>query len=143
QGWQDHRLAFSHYALGRMLQARAPEQAIRHYRRADNIYASLPEAPIHRAYVGTRMAAFSLNQGQGQQALARLRPHLSVARESENAALLATLMLLEAEALEQTGRVEEARRVRLDSIGWARYGFGADWAVRAKLREIAALNPLN
>ncbi|KKK69270.1 hypothetical protein LCGC14_2935740, partial [marine sediment metagenome] len=37
----------------------------------------------------------------------------------------------------------EARRVRLDSIGWARYGFGPDWAVRAKLREIASLNPRN
>jgi len=32
--------------------------------------------------------------------------------------------------------------VRLDSLGWARYGFGADWAVRAKLREISALSPL-
>ena len=48
-----------------------------------------------------------------------------------------------AEALEIEGRGIEARRVRLDSIGWARYGFGPDWAVRAKLREIASLNPRN
>ena len=41
-----------------------------------------------------------------------------------------------------TGRGAEAEAVRLDSLGWARYGFGADWAVRAKLREVAALNPL-
>jgi hypothetical protein len=30
----------------------------------------------------------------------------------------------------------------MDSLGWARYGFGSDWAVRAKLREISSLNPL-
>ncbi|MCR9114241.1 MAG: ATP-dependent transcriptional regulator, partial [Rhodobacteraceae bacterium] len=41
-----------------------------------------------------------------------------------------------------TGRVAEAQAVRMDSIGWARYGFGADWAVRAKLREISSLSPL-
>ena len=46
------------------------------------------------------------------------------------------------EALELENRHAEARSVRLDSIGWARYGFGPDWAVRAKLREIASLNPL-
>ena len=51
-------------------------------------------------------------------------------------------MLLRAEALELTGRSSEAATVRLDSLGWARYGFGADWAVRAKMREIGALNPL-
>ena len=52
-------------------------------------------------------------------------------------------MLLRAEALELAGRSGEATTVRLDSLGWARYGFGPDWAVRAKLREIGALNPLN
>ena len=60
---------------------------------------------------------------------------------TENAALLATLMLLQAEALDLTGQPERARAVRLDSLGWARYGFGSDWAVRAKMQEIAALNP--
>ena len=70
-GWYDHRMGFSHYAMGRILQADHP-----------------------------------------------------------------------AEALDLTGRSAEAEAVRLDSLGWARYGFGADWAVRAKLREVAALNPL-
>jgi len=54
---------------------------------------------------------------------------------------LSTLMLLQAEALELTGDFEAARAVRLDSLGWARYGFGSDWAVRAKMSEIAALGP--
>jgi hypothetical protein len=55
---------------------------------------------------------------------------------------LATLMMLRAEALDLSGRVSEAQAVRLDSLGWARYGYGADWAVRAKLREVGALSPL-
>ena len=38
--------------------------------------------------------------------------------------------------------ISEGREVRLDSLGWARYGFGPDWAVRAKLREVSSLNPL-
>ena len=39
------------------------------------------------------------------------------------------------------GKSEAAQAVRLDSLGWARYGFGSDHAVHAKMREIAALSP--
>ena len=51
-------------------------------------------------------------------------------------------MMLRAEALDLTGHLAEAQAVRLDSLGWARYGYGADWAVRAKLQDVSALNPL-
>ena len=34
-----------------------------------------------------------------------------------------------------------ARAVRLDSLGWARYGFGATSDVELRVREIAALRP--
>ena len=64
-----------------------------------------------------------------------------VARRNENAALLASIQMLRAEALDLTGHQPEAGSVRLDSLGWARYGFGPDWVVRAKLNEIAALRP--
>ena len=49
--------------------------------------------------------------------------------------------MLRAEALELQGRPSEAATVRLDSLGWARYGFGADQAVRERLTEVAALPP--
>ena len=52
-------------------------------------------------------------------------------------------MMFKAEALAMQGRDPEAAALRLDSLGWARYGFGSDRNVRARLREIAALNPLN
>ena len=50
-------------------------------------------------------------------------------------------MLLDAEALDLQGERDKAADVRLDSLGWARYGFGSDWAVRARMQEVAALNP--
>ena len=91
----------------------------------------------------TQTAAYEIATGNGAQAVRDIDPMLDVAARSENAALLSTLMLLKAEALDEMGRPDEARSVRLDSLGWARYGFGSDWAVRAKMREIAALNPQN
>mgnify|MGYP001949304103 CR=1 FL=1 len=141
-GWQDHRRAFAHYAMGRVLQASEPDRAHHQYLIADGYYAASPGTTLHRAYVATQLAAYAIAQGQGNEALRIIAPQITIARQSENAALLATCLLLKAEALELEGRPGEARSVRLDSIGWARYGFGPDWAVRAKLREIASLNPL-
>lgn len=142
-GWQDHRRAFAHYANGRLLLAADADAAQDHFRAADRYYANTPGADLHRAYVATQLAAYAITQGDGDHALHLISPHIDMAARNENAALLATLLLLRAEALDLEGRSAEARTVRLDSIGWARYGFGPDWAVRAKLREIASLNPLN
>ena len=141
-GWQDHRRAFAHYAMGRVLQAKSPKAAHKHYELADRFYAKTPGTQLHRAYVATQLSAYAVSRGQGADALALIQPHIRTAQANENAALLSTLLLLRSEALELENRHAEARSVRLDSIGWARYGFGPDWAVRAKLREIASLNPL-
>ncbi|MFY0680488.1 MAG: DUF2927 domain-containing protein [Thalassovita sp.] len=142
QGWTDHRRAFSHYALGRLTQAYDPNLALTHFVAANTYYTHRPSGPLHRAQVAQQLAAYAIHEGRGQDALDLLTPHLESAQRHENAALLATLMLLRAEALDLLGRTTEARLVRLDSLGWARYGFGADWAVRAKLREITSLSPL-
>lgn len=141
-GWTDHRRGFSHYAMGRMLQSLDPEAAQDQFAQADRYFAKSSQSNLHRAYVASQMAAFAITQNRAEDALFLIAPGLETAARYENAALLATLMLLRAEALELSGRVSEGREVRLDSIGWARYGFGPEWAVRAKLREIASLNPL-
>lgn len=141
-GWEDHRRAFAHYAMGRVLQTTDPEVAHSHYLAANRFYARTPGTGLHRAYVATQLSAYAISKGDGASALRLIAPHIEPARRSENAALLSTLLLLRAEALELENRPAEASGVRLDSIGWARYGFGPDWAVRAKMREIASLNPL-
>ena len=140
--WTDHRRAFAHYALGRVLLGSNPDIAQQHFIQADRFYAGTPGATLHRAYVATQLAARAVAEGDGQAALLLIGPHIDRARQHENAALLSTLMLLKAEALDISGRTGEAEALRLDSVGWARYGFGPDWAVRAKMREITSLNPL-
>ncbi|MEQ9260813.1 MAG: DUF2927 domain-containing protein [Roseovarius sp.] len=142
EGWRDHRLAFSHIALGRLTQTSDPEFAFRQFIAAEAAYRQASDTELHRAYSASQLAAYAISQGRAGDALRMVEPHVATAEQHENAALLATLMMLQAEALEMEGRVAEARAVRLDSMGWARYGFGPDWAVRAKLQEIAQLNPL-
>ncbi|MFZ5963814.1 DUF2927 domain-containing protein [Thalassococcus sp. BH17M4-6] len=141
-GWTDHRRAFSHYAMGRILQGTDPEDAQDQFALADRYFANTPQSQLHRAYVASQLAAYAISRNRPEDALHLLGRTLDTAARYENAALLSTLMLLRAEALELSGRASEGREVRLDSLGWARYGFGPDWAVRAKLREIASLNPL-
>lgn len=140
-GWRDHRRAFSHYAMGRLTQSRDSERAQDQFAMADQFYRNTPGTDLHRAYVAAQLAAHAISAGRGEDALQLIGPHLQTASRYENAALLSTLMMLRAEALDLTGRVAEGRAVRMDSLGWARYGFGAEWAVRAKLKEISALNP--
>ncbi|MFY0309245.1 DUF2927 domain-containing protein [Leisingera sp. D0M16] len=141
RGWQDHRRALSHYTLGRMLHVREPELALQHFQTAMTYLQGQPGTRIHQAKLSVQLAAYEIATGDGAAALARLGPAVATAAAHENAALLSTLLMLQAEALELEGRNAEARRVRLDSLGWARYGFGPDWVVEARLEEIAALRP--
>lgn len=141
QGWQDSRLAFSHFAVGRVNLTDAPQTALPAFATAGRIYRSLPGGAIHAAHVDMQLAAFALSQGDVQQALALADRAAPVARAAENAALLATVLLIRAEALTLAGRGAEAGAVRLDSLGWARYGFGAEGEVRARMNDIATLPP--
>lgn len=141
EGWRDHRRAFAHFALGRVTQQAAPARARAAFARAEAIYAGLPDTALHRTFVGAQRAAYALAEGDAARVRAIAEAHLPVAARHENAMLLATLLMLRAEALDMQGQGADARAVRLDSLGWARYGFGRDAVVRAKLREIAALDP--
>lgn len=140
QGWRDPRLAFSHFTLGRAALAREFDLAVASYLNAAALYAR-PVTEVQSAHVAMQLAAFALSSGQASAAIALSDRFAPVARRSENAALLATLLLVKAEALELLGRPDEARAVRLDSLGWARYGFGSEAEVRRRMGEISALRP--
>jgi len=141
-GWTDHRRAFSHYAMGRLNMTVDLQKSRQHFSEAARLYSGSRTTSLHAAYAASQLASFHIAEGNGTAALQLIGPYLDVAARFENAALLSTLMLQRAEALDLAGRSSEARSVRLDSLGWARYGFGPDWAVRAKLREISSLSPL-
>jgi hypothetical protein len=139
RGWDDNRLAFSYYAIGRSLAVNQPAAATNALRQAAAIYHRTPNAQIHLAHVDMQLAAIAVALGENQQAIGFASRALPVARSAENAALWATLMLLKAEALENLGQVAQARALRLDSLIWARYGFGSDQQVQARMADIAAL----
>ena len=142
-GWQDHRRGFTHYAMGRILQGTDPIEARAQFLEADRLFAKTSNTDLHRAYVASQLAAFALTENRSDEAMGLTGASIDLAARHENAALLSTLLMLRAEALDLSGRSSAGAQVRLDSLGWARYGFGSDWSVRAKLREIGALNPLN
>ena len=139
QGWRDGRLAFSHFALGRAQTGRDMQAAIESYTEAARIWRSQPGGQIHAAHVDMQLAAFALSSGQFGQALALTDRSIPVVRQFQNASLLATMLAIRAEALDATGRSSEARAARLDSQSWARYAFGSDAQVRARLADISAL----
>lgn len=96
---------------------------------------------VHAAHVALQRAALALRAGAPVEAATLARRHAGAARRAQNAALLAMLGLVEAEALDALGQGREARAARLDSLRWARYGFGSDEAVRERQGEIATLAP--
>ena len=139
QGWQDNRLALSYFAMGRSLINYDMPAAIKAFRQADKIYRTLPGGELHAAHVDMQLAAFALAARQYGEALAMTERAIPVVRRGENASLLATLLMLRAEALDAVGRAGDARAARLDSLGWARYGFGSQTEVKARMADIAAL----
>ncbi len=139
QGWRDSRLGFSYYAKGRALSATNPAQAVAAFAEAARIYRAIPGASVQAAHVDMQLAAIALASGQPAQAVDFANRAIPTAQRAENASLLATLMLIKAEALENTGQSAAADALRLDSAPWARYGFGSDGQMRARQSEIASL----
>ena len=141
EGWRDSRMAFSLFVLGRLSVSKDGAGAEQAFAEARRLYQAIPGSAVHLAHVDMQLAATALKDGRAEQALALVNESLMPVAGSENAALLATLLMLKSEALAQLNRASEARAVRLDSLGWARYGFGPEAEVRARMSEIASLAP--
>ena len=127
--------------LGRLSVSQDGAGAEQAFAEARRLYQAIPGSAVHLAHVDMQLAATALKDGRAEQALALVNESLMPVAGSENAALLATLLMLKSEALGQLNRASEARAVRLDSLGWARYGFGPEAEVRARMSEIASLAP--
>lgn len=135
------REAFGYYALGRLALGGRSDLALASFLAAGKRFGDVPGADIQQAHIGVQMAAFALSSGQSDMALDIINHHLSAAMQAQNAALLATYLMMKAEALTLEGRVSEAQAVRLDSLGWARYGFGSGAEISERLQDIAAITP--
>ena len=138
-GWQDGRLAFSEFAVGRLLAGSEPQRALEAFDRAAALYARLPGGELQLAHIDMQLAAMALSGGFPEAAVQLADRAMPVVKRHENSALLATLMLIKAEALDDLGNPGAAAALRLDSAPYARYGFGPDSVVKARMRDIAAV----
>jgi len=140
-GWSGPRQGFAYYAYGRLEVANDPQRALRAFDAAEALYRQSDNTDIHAAHIAVQKAAFTLASGDTDATLALTNAAIPVAEQHQNAALLSTLMMFKAEALDMGGNNDAADAVRLDSLGWARYGFGSDRNVQARLAEVASLRP--
>jgi hypothetical protein len=138
-GWTDSRTAFSWFAVGKLSAGGNPARALEAFDRAAAIYRGLPGGEVQLAHVDMQRAAIALAAGLPDEAARIAERAAPVVKSHGNAALLATLMLIQAEALERTGDGAAAAALRLDSAPYARYGFGPESVVNARVRDIAAV----
>lgn len=138
-GWGDSRTAFSWFAVGKLSAGSNPARAFEAFGQAAAIYRSLPGGSVQLSHIDMQLAAMALAGGLPDQAARIAAKAVPVVQSQGNAALAATLMLIEAEAKERMGDSAAAAALRLDSEPWARYGFGPDLAVKARVRDIAAV----
>ena len=141
QGWTGTRAGFAQYAYGRLQIGNDAGQAIAAFNAASRAYSQDPATQIHMAHVALQLAAPALISGDADRAIAITQAAIPVARRHENAGLLSLLMMFQAEALDLRGDTDAGMALRLDSLGWALYGFGNRNAVIDQLNEIASLPP--
>ena len=140
-GWTGPREGFANYAYGRLQIGNDSTLALGAFNAAGRAYGQSPVTEIHAAHIAVQLAAFTLISGDADATIAITQPAISVARRHENAALMSLLMMFNAEALDLKGQTEEGMALRLDSLGWALYGFGTKDEVVDRLNEIASIAP--
>lgn len=139
--WRDSRLALSYFIMGRLARPSEGDLALASFLQAGMIWRSLPGAEAHAAHVDMQLAAFALSMGQYADAIGLATRAETQARITENAALLASLKMVQAVAHDRMGRRDLAQRLRSESLGWARFGFGTPQRVQERMAEIEALAP--
>ncbi|WP_380052595.1 DUF2927 domain-containing protein [Falsihalocynthiibacter sp. SS001] len=142
-GWTDPRRGFSHYAYSRMLLSSNPDLALQQFILSRQYYVQYGNTQAQLAHIGMQLAGFALIDGNANAAISIADRHIDDAYAQENGALFATLLMIKSEALRLAGRTTEAKSVWLDSIGWARYGFGDITSIQRRQAEIVGLAASN
>jgi hypothetical protein len=137
----DHRLGVALLTLGRLSLRRDPAAAAKDFAQAYDLFMrQLGPDDVRTAQAGVHLAALALGTGQYDTAVALADRYAPVAIRGQNAILLAGLLSIKAEAQAASGDTEAAQATRLDSLRWARYGFGdSDGALAREQAQLAAL----
>ncbi|GAB4272142.1 MAG: DUF2927 domain-containing protein [Pararhodobacter sp.] len=139
QGWHDSRLALSLMLSARLAPRDQGAEALNDLLSAAELFRASPGGEVHAAHIDMHLAVQALANGQSDMVLELTQRAMPIAARTENAAFVASLAFIRAEALALQGRAAEADRLRLDSQAAARYGFGSEAAVRARMDEIARI----
>ncbi|MEO1639339.1 MAG: DUF2927 domain-containing protein [Pseudomonadota bacterium] len=140
-GWTGVREGFANYAYGRLQIGNDATLALGAFNAAARAYDQSDVTDIHAAHIAVQLAAFTLISGNAEATIALTDPAIPVARRHQNAALMSLLMMFKAEALDLQGDTDAGMALRLDSLGYALYGFGSRNEVIDRLNEIASLVP--
>nr|WP_231703943.1 DUF2927 domain-containing protein [Cochlodiniinecator piscidefendens] len=139
QNWNNTRLAFSLFAYARIIAPTDSNAALAALIEAREIYNTEPATDTQSAHVLNHLALYALSAGDDTLAIQLSDAAIPIARRHQQAALLATLLLIKSEALQQMGQNASARAIQLDSLAWARYGFGTEAEINARLGAISSL----
>jgi hypothetical protein len=136
----DHRLGVSQLALGRATLGHDPAFAARQFAEAYTRFRDgLGLHDIRTAQAGVHLAALALAAGDDAAAITLADRHVPDAIAYQNAILVASFLSIKAEALAAQGDLPAAEAARLDSLRWARYGFGdSDGALGREQVALAA-----
>lgn len=140
RGWPDNRLAFALLEVGRLSMGSNPTRAMQALTEAGRYYGQDISTAEQAAEVAEQVAVLMLRAGRPEAALALIDRHAPAARRGQNAALLATLLMIKAAALDELGRPADAEATRTESLAWARYGLGDEDRIERQLAQIARLS---
>lgn len=137
----DHRLGVSLLTRGRLTLRRDPAAAAEQFGQAYRLFRDqFGMEDVRTAQAGVHVAALALAADQYETAIRLADLHVPGAMAAQNAVLIAGFLSIKAQAHYDLGELEDAQAVRIDSLRWARYGFGdGDGALAREQAQIAAL----
>ncbi|MCU0906460.1 MAG: DUF2927 domain-containing protein [Rhodobacteraceae bacterium] len=141
EGWTDVRLGFAQFSLARLSLGLDARAALQGFAAAGEVFRADPATRLQAAHVAMQLAAFALSAGDAEAAAALIDGAAPTVAAAENAGLLASMLFIKAEALDRLNRPQEAAAIRMDALGWGRYGFSSDAEVRLRAAEMAAIAP--
>ncbi len=143
RGLGDHRLVHSLLVYGRLNLRGAPHLAAPAFQEAYTLsLAQLGPDNLRTALTAMHIAAVALATRRYADVIQLTTPALAVARDHQDAVLVAGIQGIRALAFAALGRDAESERARLDSLAQARYAFGNDAErIATAQAQIAGLVP--
>ena len=72
--YNDHRLGFSYFAMGRIVQRANPDEALRMYKAADKMFRQSTQTNLYAAHTAVQVGPYQIAYFKNQEALVTLAP---------------------------------------------------------------------